>query len=108
MDETYQSKEAKGDLNTCTSANGSDIECVNPDAIPDAAGNGTDSKDSISTAICLNDRDECPQFAKRGDCETNPTFMHSHCKFLPFFPQSGVSCVLNTKSLPCKLRSGPR
>jgi hypothetical protein len=80
-EETYK-REAKDTLKTCTLANGDGDECANPDGLGEKEGNSTESKDSISTAICLDDRNECPQYAKRGDCKTNPRFMNAHCKLV--------------------------
>ena len=76
LDEGQKPKQSED----CTLIPGKNQECANPEALLDAGKNETNSKDSSSAAICLDDRDECPQYAKRGDCKSNPKFMNAHCK----------------------------
>lgn len=78
VDESYKPKEAN---NECTLTPGDDQECVEPDTAIDSERNETDDNNSNRlTALCLDDRDECPKYSKRGDCNTNKKFMHAHCK----------------------------
>ena len=73
---------ANDSLQTCTLKDDNSGECVNPDAAAPEANKSAsvDSSSSSGTSFCLDDRDECPQYAARGDCKKNPTYMLSHCK----------------------------
>jgi len=67
---------------TCTLKNDSTGECMNPDA---SVTNQSDSTTSSGGAtgipgLCLDDREECPDYAVAGHCETNPKYMLAHCK----------------------------
>ena len=65
VDEVYKPQEVKVQKTCTLTDNG---ECVNPDAVSQA--NSSASAESTPTgAMCLDDRDECPQYAKRGDCK---------------------------------------
>jgi prolyl 4-hydroxylase len=76
-DAGIHSAQATDDLKTCTSGDGSNGECVNPDAKEANASSAATS----SSGICLDDRDGCAEYAVLGHCKTNPTFMLAHCKF---------------------------
>ena len=77
VDEKYggAKEDVNAELQTCKDdGNG---ECINPDAV---ATDSSNTSAATKTNFCLDDRDECPQYAANGGCKKNPTFMLAHCK----------------------------
>jgi len=76
--ETYTERGVKEDLQTCSVSKGN--ECINENKIAIGGNESTKEASSLSPGVCLDDRSECPQYAARGDCKTQSTFMLAHCK----------------------------